>query len=558
MTVRFKVVLFAAVAVGLVALIGGTLFHHSTRGRWSMALVLGTQEKTEGYSQLFEEAVLFQHDLIHAREVGGDIRAVLQEHERRIGAAFSRLREVLARERELAGSERSASKEERLTRLERTYRRWLERAVANASGTAEPRLLHGSFDTFVREVEPLLRQEREAERAELAEHKRVRFSAFQRQRLLGVALPVMALGLMLGLGVSILLPLHRSMRELLKAAERIGRGDFEHAMPAERTDEFGMQARAFNRMATELRDTVLEKQRLVREQAESSEREMRRYNALLEETVRQRTAELEQANARLVDSLRQLQSTQEQLLFADRLATIGRLAAGVGHEINNPLAFILSNLNYVQQELERWDGGSASPGERQEVRDALAEAREGAERVRSIVRDLKMLSHPDSMEKGPVDLGQVLRSATKMAAHQIRDRARLVEEWGDLPLIDGNSARLCQVFLNLLINAAQAIPPGQAERHEIRLTTRQDEDPGRLLVEVSDTGSGIPPEHLERIFEPFFTTKPVGVGSGLGLSICHGIITAHGGKISVESTPGQGTTFRVSLPRARKAGAAPN
>ncbi|HEX8439043.1 sensor histidine kinase [Archangium sp.] len=556
MTVRFKVVLFAAVAVGLVALIGGTLFHHSTRGRLSMELVLGTQEKTEGYGQLVEGAVLFQRELIHAYEVGGDAQAVLQEHERRAGEAFSRLRELLARERELTGSERTAGKEERLARLERTYRHWLEQATASASGTsegAELRLLHGSFATFERDVEPLLKQEREAERAELAEHKRIRFSAFQRQRLLGVVLPLVALGLMLTLAVSILLPLHRSMREMLKAAERIGRGDFEHAMSAERADEFGTQARAFNRMATELRDTVLEKQRLVREQAEASEREVRRYNTLLEETVRQRTCELEQANARLVDSLRQLQTTQEQLLFSDRLATIGRLAAGVGHEINNPLAFILSNLNYVQKEMARLDGGTASKEERQELQDALAEAREGAERVRSIVQDLKMLSHPDSMEKRPVDLGQVLRSAAKMAAHEIRDRARLVEAWEDVPPIDGNSARLCQVFLNLLINAAQAIPPGQAERHEIRLTTRQGEDPGRLLVEVSDTGSGIPPEHLEHIFEPFFTTKPVGVGTGLGLSVCHSIITAHGGKISVESTPGQGTTFRVSLPRTQSA-----
>ncbi|HLM48731.1 MAG TPA: ATP-binding protein, partial [Myxococcaceae bacterium] len=115
----------------------------------------------------------------------------------------------------------------------------------------------------------------------------------------------------------------------------------------------------------------------------------------------------------------------------------------------------------------------------------------------------------------------------------------------------------CQVFLNLLLNAAQAIAPGQAREQEIRLSAREDaEDPDRVVVEVRDTGCGIAPEHLERIFEPFFTTKPVGVGSGLGLSICHGIITAHGGDISVESAPGRGTTFRVSLPRARPAFAA--
>jgi signal transduction histidine kinase len=137
-----------------------------------------------------------------------------------------------------------------------------------------------------------------------------------------------------------------------------------------------------------------------------------------------------------------------------------------------------------------------------------------------------------------------------MAAHEIRGRANLVQAVENVPPVHGNSARLCQVFLNLVLNAVQAIPPGQVERHELRIAIRQDEDPEHILVEVSDTGSGIAPEHLERIFEPFFTTKPIGSGSGLGLSICHSIITAHGGQLSVESALGRGTTFRVRLPRS--------
>jgi signal transduction histidine kinase len=148
---------------------------------------------------------------------------------------------------------------------------------------------------------------------------------------------------------------------------------------------------------------------------------------------------------------------------------------------------------------------------------------------------------------GPVDLVAVVRSAAKMAAHEIRDRARLVLQVEDMPLVLGNSARLCQVFLNLLINAAHAISPGQVERNEIKLVARVDEA-HRVIVEVHDTGCGIPPEKLGRIFEPFFTTKPVGEGTGLGLSVCQSIVSSHGGDISVESEPGQGTTFRVSLP----------
>ncbi|MBZ4422517.1 histidine kinase [Myxococcus sp. RHST-1-4] len=304
-------------------------------------------------------------------------------------------------------------------------------------------------------------------------------------------------------------------------------------------------ARAFNRMARELRDTVAEKQRLARAEAEASERETRRYNAMLESTVRERTAELELANTRLSESLRQLQATQAQFLFADRLASVGQLAAGVGHEINNPLAFIISNLEFVREELLRQEGVESSL--RSEMEMALTEAREGAERVRVIVGELGNLARPDSMESGPVDLGAVARGAEKMAMHLIRPRARLVMEMDEAPPVYGNGARLCQVLLNLLLNAAHAIEPGQVERNTIRVSARA-EGVGTVLVEVSDTGCGIPPENLGRIFNPFFTTRPVGKGTGLGLAVCQGIVASHGGEISVDSVLGQGSTFRVRLP----------
>ena len=174
-------------------------------------------------------------------------------------------------------------------------------------------------------------------------------------------------------------PLRYSLQGLIQAAERIGHGDFDVRTHVASRDELGTLGAAVDRMARELRESLEEKQRLSRAEAEASEREAARYHALLEDTVRQRTAELGEANLRLRDSLQQLQSTQEQLLSADRLASVGRLAAGVGHEINNPLAYILSNLRYVHQELTELSGVADEQG-RQEMLAALSEASEGAER----------------------------------------------------------------------------------------------------------------------------------------------------------------------------------
>ncbi|MET0405650.1 MAG: PAS domain S-box protein [Cystobacter sp.] len=254
--------------------------------------------------------------------------------------------------------------------------------------------------------------------------------------------------------------------------------------------------------------------------------------------------------ARDVTEQRQLQS---RLALADRMASMGTLAAGIAHEINNPLAFVISNLGFLSDELRRMPsfipGGVASRPEVSEWRGVLSEAREGAERVRQIVRQLKAFSRPDEERVDAVDLHAVLDSAVMLAANEIKHRARLKREYGPVPRVMGNEGRLCQVFLNLVVNAAQAIAEGAVEKNEIRLVTRVDRE-GRVLVEVQDTGSGIPREALGRIFDPFFTTKPVGVGTGLGLAICHGIITGLGGDILVESEPGRGTTMRVVLPAA--------
>ena len=169
------------------------------------------------------------------------------------------------------------------------------------------------------------------------------------------------------------------------------------------------------------------------------------------------------------------------------------------------------------------------------------EARDGGEKVRSIVFDLKRFSRGDGEEaSAPVDVQEVLRSATNVVRNQIRYRAQLVEDYGEIPRVAASEARLGQVFINLMVNAAQAIPEGAVQHHRIGIRTRTGDD-GRAVIEVTDTGTGIAPEIRSRLFDPFFTTKPFGIGTGLGLSISHTIVTACGGEIVVESEPGKGS-----------------
>jgi signal transduction histidine kinase len=545
MTVRFKILLFAGVAVGLVGLVGMTLFILASRGQRSMENTLAIHEQGELYSRLSSDSQKYVHALLHAYETGKDTRPVLQAREVRSEEDFGRLRARIQQQpwRDRRGDGLLVEQ------LQQAYLLWLrvtEHRVREAVPGRQALLLHEALDDFNTRAAPLLQVAWELERDSLRVQTQRDFQTLQRARWIAVGIPLLTLGAVLVLAFTLLLSLERSLGDLMRGVELIGQGDFAHVLPVRSQDEHGLVVQAFNRMSAELRETVREKERLAKAEAEASEREMRRYNALLEETVHQRTAELELANARLTESLEQLRSTQAQLLFADRLATIGQLAAGVGHEINNPLAFILGNLGFAQRVLDE-TRFAPSTKECEEMAEALAEAREGAERVRIIVQDLKMLARPDEEESGPVDLSLVLRSAVKLAAHELRHRAQVVELLDGVPPVRGNGARLCQVFLNLLINAGHAIPRGEAERHRISLAARV-EDSEHVIVEVSDTGCGIPPEHLERIFEPFFTTKPAGVGSGLGLPVCQRIITAHHGSISVTSEVGQGTTFRVRLP----------
>jgi len=249
---------------------------------------------------------------------------------------------------------------------------------------------------------------------------------------------------------------------------------------------------------------------------------------------------------------------RERVALSERMASLGTLAAGVAHEINNPLTYVLGNASVVARELEqlnravreRRDSAGALldlVAERtHSLSEALVEIQDGAERIRGIVVDLRAFSRPESAER-PGDVRSALDWALRVIEPELRARAQLVTHLEPLPNVRPTGGNLGQVFLNLLLNAVQAVAESSAREHVIEVSAGV-EPSGFVLVDVKDTGVGMAPDVLKRIFEPFFTTKPVGKGTGLGLSICHGIVTAAGGEIEVLSTPGLGSRFRVRLP----------
>jgi signal transduction histidine kinase/CheY-like chemotaxis protein len=327
-------------------------------------------------------------------------------------------------------------------------------------------------------------------------------------------------------------------------ARRVAGGDALAAgeLPLGRRDEVGQLATVLAHML---------------EQLYGQQRQIKAINADLAEQVEARTLELARTN----EAKAQLEETQEQLVMADRRISVGRLAAGVAHEINNPLAFLSGNLDFVASEIpeiRRWlAAGStcdlaAAGGRLEELAAAVADSRQGARRVLRIVRGLKTFARDDDDQRELLRLEGPVEAAIEMANHEIKHRARLVRRFGPAPLVLASEVRLSQVILNLLINAAQAIPEGASDQNEIVVALSTD-PAGRAVLAVRDSGAGMTPEVMNRIFDPFFTTKPVGVGSGLGLPISRNIVAKFGGEITVESAPGQGSTFRVTLPAGQRA-----
>ncbi len=232
--------------------------------------------------------------------------------------------------------------------------------------------------------------------------------------------------------------------------------------------------------------------------------------------------------------------------ITDRLTSVSAFAAGVAHEINNPLGFLSVNLELIGQELAQHD--HAVKGE---LDTLLREARHGIQRIHTVVRGLMTFSRIEPTHREPLDLNRVLEFAIGIAHSEIRPRARLVRSFKPLPPVDANAAQLGQVFVNLLLNAAQAIPPGNQVDHEIAVATHVDAA-NNVVVEVRDTGRGIPRGVGAKVFEAFVTTGPPGAGPGLGLSVCRNLVHAAGGDIHFESEPGK-TVFRVVLPSSERA-----
>jgi PAS domain S-box-containing protein len=234
---------------------------------------------------------------------------------------------------------------------------------------------------------------------------------------------------------------------------------------------------------------------------------------------------------------------QERLSLTERMASIGTLAAGVAHEINNPLTYLVLNLTLIERELKNVDEPT-----RGRVQQMIDQARYGTERVRGIVRDLQALTRGPDEQHPLVDTVDVIERCLEMVDHQIRHRARVVRKLVAVPPVRGSESRMVQLFINMLVNAAQAIPIGRADQQQIEIETAVVA--GQVVVSVRDDGVGIAPAALDRVFDPFFTTKPVGEGTGLGLAICRSIVSSMGGDIEIDSEPGRGTTVRVRFPIA--------
>ena len=272
-------------------------------------------------------------------------------------------------------------------------------------------------------------------------------------------------------------------------------------------------------------------------------RASRRAVADLEAAVEMRTKTLEATNLSLVDQVRRREETEAMLVRAQKLEALGRIAGGIAHEINNPLSVVLSNLRFVDRFVRELESTRPIPAD---LAEAAGEALFCAERIRRIVRDVKSFARAEAAAITRVDARTVIERAVSLARSEVTGFVKVLIDIRGSGTALGREEALVQVVYNLLSNATAATAGNEDARIEISI----DDCREQVAIEVKDNGAGISAENMKRIFEPFFTTKAAGEGTGLGLSICHGIVTSQGGEISVASTEGGGSTFRVTLPRA--------
>lgn len=333
-----------------------------------------------------------------------------------------------------------------------------------------------------------------------------------------MAIALMAVGLAASLVMSRFIT--RPLVRLIRAVRSISAGDLSQRVPVSSRDEMGELAEAFNRMTEDLERTLAAEQ--------------------------EKAGQLTQAYNQVNQAHRELQEAQAKLLQSGRLASIGELAAGVAHEMNNPLSAVLTYSILIHERLGKLpDDVRETLGQ---VPRQLETIKAGAERCKAIADNLLTFSRQSGAKMEQLALGQVVDRTFELIGAQLRKaQVRLNVEVPDALKVWGNAGQLQQVLTNLAINGAQAMDP----HGELTVRARNGEGRDQVTLEVSDTGRGIPGELQDRIFDPFFSTKPVGQGTGLGLSIVYGIVQQHGGEIAVESTEGSGTTFRIKLPTRR-------
>jgi signal transduction histidine kinase len=323
------------------------------------------------------------------------------------------------------------------------------------------------------------------------------------------------------------------IRKLERRADGMARGELaEPVSSGGEGDEVGRLTFALEEM-----------RRALREKLRSTEE----VNLDLERAVQRRTADLAKKNRELAEALDKLTRAQDQLVRSEKMASIGQLVAGIAHEINNPVNAIVNTVGPLEDAMERVEEGDL--GARQEaaadVREMVQVVQRGANRTKAIVQALHTYSRTDDENVVEFDLNRSIDDSLELLRHMLKKDITVRRDYGEVGRIRGHAGQLNQVFMNLLANAAQAL--AGVEGATIWIETAGEEE--RVVITLRDNGPGIPPDVLPRIFDPFFTTKDVGEGSGLGLSIVHGIVERHGGGIEVDSEVGAGTTFTVTLPR---------